>query len=82
MEINYMINYTRRVKMRKTSEAQRNADKRWREKNREYANYLRNRASARCFIRNKATLEDLMELQSLIEERKKEVIIEEHINVQ
>lgn len=61
--------------MRKTSEAQRNADKRWREKNRLYANYLKNRTSARCFIRNKATLEDLEELQSLIEVRKKAVIV-------
>lgn len=47
---------------RKTSEAQRKADKRWREKNREHANYLKNRTSARCFIRNKATLEELREL--------------------
>ena len=59
--------------MRKISEAQRNADKRWREKNREYANYLRNRASARCFIRNKATLEDLKELEELIKEKSKEL---------
>ncbi|MDB2124858.1 hypothetical protein [Clostridium paraputrificum] len=50
---------------RKTSEAQRNADKRWREKNREHANYLKNRTSARCFIRNKATLEDIEELLRL-----------------
>ena len=51
---------------RKTSEAQRNADKRWREKNREHANYLKNRTSARCFIRNKATLEDIEELRELL----------------
>ncbi|MBS5306492.1 hypothetical protein [Clostridium sp.] len=57
--------------MRETSEAQRNADKRWIEKNRGYANYLRNRDSARCFIRNKATLEDLEELRKLIEDRRK-----------
>ena len=55
--------------MRKTSEAQRNADKRWREKNRDYANYLKNRTSARCFIRNRATLEDIEELKALMEER-------------
>ncbi len=55
--------------MRKTSEAQRNADKRWREKNRDHANYLKNRTSARCFIRNKATLEDIEELEVLIKER-------------
>ena len=51
---------------RKTSEAQRKADKRWREKNREHANYLKNRISARCFIRNKATLEDIEELKELL----------------
>ena len=54
---------------RKTSEAQRNADKRWREKNRDHANYLKNRTSARCLIRNKATLEDIEELKVLMEER-------------
>ena len=54
---------------RKTSEAQRNADKRWREKNRDYANYLKNRTSARCFIRNRATLEDIEELKVLMKER-------------
>ena len=55
--------------MRKISEAQRNADKRWREKNRDHANYLKNRTSARCFIRNRATLEDIEELKVLMEER-------------
>ncbi len=54
---------------RKTSEAQRKADKRWREKNRDHANYLKNRTSARCFIRNRATLEDIEELKALMEER-------------
>lgn len=51
---------------RKISEAQMKADKRWREKNREHANYLKNRTSARCFIRNKATLEDIEELKELL----------------
>ena len=55
--------------MGKTSQSQRNADKRWREKNRDHANYLRNRTSARCFIRNRATLEDIEELKLLMEER-------------
>lgn len=59
--------------MRKTSEAQRNADKRWRENNREYANYLKNRTSARCFIRNRATLEDLVELEKLIKTKRGEL---------
>lgn len=45
------------------------ADKRWKEKNREHRNYLTGRGAARSFIRNKATREDLLELKSLIEER-------------
>ncbi|MDU1586133.1 MAG: hypothetical protein E6860_11410 [Clostridium sp.] len=38
-------------------------------KNRDHANYLKNRTSARCFIRNRATLEDIGELEVLIKER-------------
>lgn len=45
------------------------ADKRWKEKNREHRNYLTGRGAARSFIRNKATKEDLLELKALIEER-------------
>lgn len=45
------------------------ADKRWKEKNREHRNYLTGRGAARSFIRNKATRDDLLELKSLIEER-------------
>ncbi|MCW6111706.1 hypothetical protein [Clostridium sporogenes] len=48
---------------------QKVADKKWIEKNREHATYLRNRSSARSFIRNKATMEDLEELKGLIKER-------------
>ncbi|APH22316.1 hypothetical protein [Clostridium botulinum] len=48
---------------------QKVADKKWIEKNREHATYLRNRSSARSFIRNKATTEDLEELKGLIRER-------------
>ncbi|MGI6579949.1 MAG: hypothetical protein ACOX3H_06900 [Saccharofermentanales bacterium] len=46
------------------------ADKRWYEKNRKHKLYLNDRTSARRFIRDKATLEDLEELEQLIEQRK------------
>lgn len=46
------------------------ANQNWEKKNREYASYLKSRSSARSFIRNKATTEDLEELQKLIEERR------------
>lgn len=45
------------------------ANQKWENKNKEYASYLKSRSSARSFIRNKATLEDLKELKILIEER-------------
>lgn len=51
--------------------SQTEANKRWQEKNRERARYLRNRSAARSFLRNQATLEDIAELEKLMEERKK-----------
>lgn len=63
-----------------TKEGQAEATKRWLEKdpkNRERRNYLSKRSSARGFIRNKATQEDLLELRDMIDEKlsekKKEV---------
>lgn len=47
------------------------ANQKWENKNKEYASYLKSRSSARSFIRNKATLEDLKEFKILIEEREK-----------
>lgn len=49
------------------------ADKKWKDANRERRNYLSGRGAARSFIRNKATLEDLDELIKLIEERRKNI---------
>lgn len=45
-------------------------DKRWNEKNKKHRLYLGARSSARSFIRNKATLEDLALLEELISARK------------
>ncbi|MDC0825433.1 hypothetical protein [Lactococcus petauri] len=45
------------------------ADKRWAEKNKEHKSYLKYRSTARSFIKNKATSEDLEELKQLIKER-------------
>lgn len=58
----------------KYTEAQKNADKKWRDNNKEHASYLRSRSSARSFIRNKATPEDLRELEELIKNRKEELL--------
>lgn len=53
----------------KKTSAQTEANKRWRAKNREKARYLRGRSESRSFIRNRATEEDLKELEDLIAER-------------
>ncbi|KKF90318.1 hypothetical protein P7D26_10075 [Lactococcus petauri] len=45
------------------------ADKKWAEKNKEHKSYLKYRSTARSFIKNKATLDDLEELEHLIEKR-------------
>ncbi|WP_045905902.1 hypothetical protein [Clostridium botulinum] len=45
------------------------ANQNWEKKNREYASYLKSRSSARSFIRNKATLEDIEEFKNLLKER-------------
>ena len=58
---------------KKTSEAQRKANKKWAENNREYSSYLRSRSSARSFIRNKTTLEDLEEIEKLISYRREQL---------
>lgn len=50
------------------------ADKRWNEKNKEHRNYLSTRSTARSFIRNRAKLEDLEELESLIKEKRKQLL--------
>lgn len=55
----------------KTAEQQKEADKRWIEKNKEYKNYLSRRSNARGFIRTLAKKEDLESLKNLIEENLK-----------
>lgn len=52
---------------------QEEANKRWAEENKERKRYLSQRSAARSFIRNKATAEDLAELEQLIADRKSEL---------
>lgn len=54
------------------SEAQKRAKQKYREKNKERSNYINDKSKAKSFIKNKATLEDLEELEILIKERRKE----------
>lgn len=55
------------------SEAQKKASTKWNKDNRAHRSYLSARGTARSFIRNKATSEDLDKLQQLIDERRKEL---------
>lgn len=52
---------------------QTEANKRWQEKNRERAKYLRNRSTARNFVKKHAAEEDLEELEDLIKKRRIEI---------
>lgn len=52
---------------------QTEANKKWQLKNRDRTRYLRNRSTARGFIKNQATDEDIQELEILIISRKKEL---------
>ena len=49
------------------------ADAKWASENKEHKNYLRRRSDARSFIRSKATLVDLDELETLIAVRRDEL---------
>ena len=53
--------------------AQAEANKKWKEKNKERAKYLSDRSRTRSFIRSKATKEDLQELENLIKARREEL---------
>lgn len=61
--------------------AQTKATKKWNKNNREHRNYLSKRSSARSFIRNHATMNDLNELEEIIKEKKEELemITEKHL---
>lgn len=55
------------------TDAQKRANKKWHKNNRERANYIAMRSSARSFIRNKSTTDDLEELEHIIKARKIEL---------
>ena len=61
--------------------AQTKATKKWNKNNREHRNYLSKRSSARSFIRNHATMNDLNELEEIVKEKKEELemITEKHL---
>lgn len=59
------------------TDAQRRANEKWHRNNRERANYIAMRSSARSFIRNKSTVSDLEELEMIIKNRRAELGSEE-----
>lgn len=54
--------------------SQTEANKKWQEKNKDYSNYLKARSTARGFIKNKATIDDLDEIIELVNRRREELI--------
>jgi len=56
------------------TDAQKRANEKWHRNHRDRANYIAMRSSARSFIRKKSTLDDLEELESIITNRRKELV--------
>ena len=61
-----------KIRIEVIMDAQKRATKKWNKNNREHRKYLSKRSSARGFIRNNATVDDLNELEELIKEKKAE----------
>lgn len=59
--------------MAELSESRVKANKKWDEKNRERTSYLRSRSSAKSFIKNKATKEDVDMLKEVMKKRLEEL---------
>lgn len=60
--------------------AQTEANKKWQEKNRDRARYLRNRSTSRNFIKKQANIEDIEEIEELIKTRLCEINLDNDIN--
>ncbi|CAJ1187792.1 hypothetical protein CPR19092_LGOLGGFK_01095 [Companilactobacillus paralimentarius] len=59
--------------MAKVSAAQRKASDKWDRKNKERKQYINRRSTARNFIKNQATKEDVDEFKILLKNREKEL---------
>lgn len=59
--------------MTKLSEAQKRANKKWNDKNKEKIKYYNYRSYSKKFVRDMATAADLKELQDMISDRLKEL---------
>ena len=59
--------------MAELSESRVKANKKWDEKNRERTSYSRSRSSAKSFIKNKATKEDVDMLKEVMKKRLEEL---------
>lgn len=55
------------------NDARKRANKKWDEKNKARINYLHKRSSAKSFILNNATEDDLENILGYVEQRKKEL---------
>lgn len=55
------------------TDAKREANKRWSEKNKDKVRYYNYRTKTRHFLKNLATVEDLDEVQELVNNKRKEL---------
>lgn len=60
---------------KKVTDSQKKATKKWEMENREHSNYLKNRSACKTFIKNRATIEDIQQIEELLSIRKQELAI-------
>ena len=62
-----------KILMPKLSEARKKANKKWDDKNKARKRYITKRSTAKSFILNLATKEDLKQIKEYIQQREKEL---------
>ena len=67
--------------MGKLSEAKIRANRKWDAKNKERKNYLSYRSMAKKFILEKATLNDLITINSYVEQRKNKLESDKNVDI-
>lgn len=60
--------------VQKYTDAKAKANKKWGDQNKEHRAYLNARSTARSFIRNRATVDDLNELEKIISQRRSQLV--------
>ncbi|WP_125772150.1 hypothetical protein [Companilactobacillus furfuricola] len=65
----------------KLTDAKKKANEKWNDNNKERMRYLRSRSSAKSFINNRATMDDIKELRQLLNDREKNIELKKNADI-